>query len=119
MAVLEGGNDNDADGGGGNGNGGRGSATTREAEVMRRAAKMMEEHRRSQEVSERAAAMMDKLSLSRLWGGARPVRAGGGILGCGGRRRKEGRGQGDLQRPPAFGGGGRGLEVPVLVVIQL
>ena len=79
MAVLEGGNDNDADGGGGNGNGGRGSATTREAEVMRRAAKMMEEHRRSQEVSERAATMMDKLSLTSIVGRstASPGRGGG------------------------------------------
>ena len=111
-------NDNNADGGGSNGNGGRGSATTREAEAMRHTTKMMEEHRQSQEVSKRATAMMDKLLSTLIVGRSAAGLGRGEDTGHhGGRRRKEGPGQGDLQRPPAFGGIGRGLKVPVLVVV--
>ena len=91
---------------------------TREAESMHRIAKMMEEHRRSQEASECAAATMDKLSPTLIVGRSAAGPGGRGDTGhCGGRRRKEGPGQGDLQQPPAFGGIGRGLKVPVLVVV--
>ena len=47
---------------------------------MQRTAKMMDDHRRSQEASERTAAMMEELSSVRVVGKSK-AGAGGGIIG--------------------------------------
>lgn len=63
--------------------------SAKEAEVMHRTAKMMEDHRRSQEAAERTAAMMKELS-SNLIVGKSKAGAGGGIGIGGGNNRRGG-----------------------------
>ena len=52
--------------------------SAKEAEAMHRTAKMMEDHRRSQEVSERTAAIMEELTSSQVVGKSK-AGVGGGI----------------------------------------
>ncbi|KAL7534618.1 hypothetical protein ACHAXR_006000 [Thalassiosira sp. AJA248-18] len=60
----------------------------KEAEMMHRTAKMMEDHRRSQEAAERTAAMMDELSSVRVVGKSKAGASGG--IGIGGDSRRGG-----------------------------
>lgn len=55
-----------------------------ELEIMHRTAKMMEDHCRSQEASERTLAMMEELSNALVVGKSKAGPASGGIAGIGG-----------------------------------
>ena len=61
--------------------------SAKEAEMMHRTAKMMEDHRRSQEAAERTAALMDELSSTQVIGKSKAGVGGGGIGGIGDSRR--------------------------------
>ena len=61
--------------------------SAKEAEMMHRTAKMMEDHRRSQEAAERTAALMDELSSTQVIGKSKAGVGGGGIGGIGDNRR--------------------------------
>ena len=61
--------------------------SAKEAEMMHRTAKMMEDHRRSQEAAERTAALMDELSATQVIGKSKAGVGGGGIGGIGDSRR--------------------------------
>ena len=92
----EGGRDDDIDvdgcagGGGGDGSGrdkkrGGGNASKETENNMRDTARMMEEHRRFQDASERTSTIMDELSSAIVVGRSAAGSGGmGGILGIGG-----------------------------------
>mmetsp|Transcript_8582 Transcript_8582/g.14904 ORF Transcript_8582/g.14904 Transcript_8582/m.14904 type:complete len:230 (+) Transcript_8582:190-879(+) len=62
--------------------------SAKEAEMMQRTAKMMEDHRRSQETAERTAAMMEELSSIQVVGKSKAGASGG--MGIGGDNRRGG-----------------------------
>ena len=61
--------------------------SAKEAEMMHRTAKMMEDHRRSREAAERTAALMDELSSTQVIGKSKAGVGSGGIGGIGDNRR--------------------------------
>jgi len=63
------------------------TSSAKEAEMMHRTAKMMEDHRRSQEAAERTAALMDELSSTQVIGKSIAGVGGGGIGSIGENRR--------------------------------
>ena len=63
------------------------TSSVKEAEMMHRTAKMMEDHRRSQEAAERTAALMDELSSTQVIGKSKAGVGTGGIGGIGENRR--------------------------------
>ena len=63
------------------------TSSAKEAEMMHRTAKMMEDHRRSQEAAERTAALMDELSSTQVIGKSKAGVGSGGIGGIGENRR--------------------------------
>jgi len=63
------------------------TSSAKEAEMMHRTAKMMEDHRRSQEAAERTAALMDELSSTQVIGKSKAGVGGGGIGSIGENRR--------------------------------
>ncbi|KAL9180979.1 hypothetical protein ACHAXT_009784 [Thalassiosira profunda] len=60
--------------------------SAKEAETMQRTAKMMEDHRRSQEAAERTAAIVDELSSATVVGKSKGGAGGGIALGGDGRK---------------------------------
>jgi len=63
------------------------TSSAKEAEMMHRTAKMMEDHRRSQEAAERTAALMDELSSTQVIGKSKAGVGSGGIGSIGENRR--------------------------------
>lgn len=61
--------------------------SAKEAELMHRTAKIMEDHRRSQETAERTAAMMEELSSVQVVGKSKAGASGGIGIGGGDKRR--------------------------------